>query len=172
MNFKSILIDGDGVAIKKRELFSTKFSREYNVPIDKIIPFFKKEFKLCQLGKEDLKVALPPYLEEWGWQESIDDFLKYWFESDTIADEEILDRIQEIRSKGIKCYLVTDQEKYRAENIRKNLEFGEKLDDCFFSCEVGYSKEEPEFFQKLSLQRHRRFNFYKDHYRKHCYRFF
>lgn len=149
MNFKAVLIDGDGVVLKKREFFSSKLSREYNVPIDKIIPFFKNEFRLCQSGTLDLKIALAPYVLDWGWKGSVDDFLRYWFEGNTVLDDEVMARIQNFRENGIKCYLVTDQEKYRADYIRNNLKLKQKLDGCFFSCEIGSSKSKFEFFQKV-----------------------
>src|SRR5258708_1571279 len=153
---KALLLDADGVTLIKQGYFSEIYSREYSVPQEKIISFFKNEFRDCQLGKIDIKQVLPNYLKEWGWQKSVEDFLQYWFQKNTIADERVVNKVQEIRAKGTKCYLTTDQEKYRAEYTRKNLNFENMFDDCFFSCEAGYLKSDPEFFKtvlsKLNLQ--------------------
>jgi len=149
---KALLLDADGVVLKKQSYFSEVYSKEYNVSLEKIIPFFRNEFLDCQLGKIDIKEVLPKYLKEWGWQKSVDDFLQYWFESSTIVDKEVENKVQEIRALGTKCYLVTDQEKYRAEYLRKNLYFEKKFDGCFFSCEIGYSKSSPEFFKVVFKQ--------------------
>jgi putative hydrolase of the HAD superfamily len=148
-SIKILLVDADGVALKKSKYFSEIYSQEYNVPAEKIILFFKNEFRDCQLGKADLLDALPSYLKDWGWQGSVDEFIKFWFESNTIADDAVISKIQELRTRGIKCYLATDQEKYRAGYILDNLGFDKKIDGSFFSFEIGHSKSESEFFQTV-----------------------
>ena len=153
---KAILLDGDGVTLVKQGYFSNKYAREYGVPVEKIMPFFKNEFKTCQLGKADMKEELAKYLSKWGWKESTENFLQYWFTGDTLPNEAVINKIQELRFAGVKCYLVTDQEKYRAGYILEQLEFNKKFDDCFFAFELGYSKTMPEFFnavlKKLDLK--------------------
>ncbi len=144
---KALLLDADGVVLKRHRYFSERFAEEYNVPQDLIVPFFKDEFRKCQTGKADLKEALVPYLEKWGWQGSVEDFMQYWFDSDTEIDAEVFSLVKGFRAKGIPCYLVTDQEQYRAEFIRKKLDG--MLDGFFFSSELGASKDTPEFFVSL-----------------------
>jgi putative hydrolase of the HAD superfamily len=148
-NLKAILLDADGVVLVKQGYFSEKFSDECNVPLELITPFFKNEFRVCQLGKADLKEVLLPYLQQWGWQDSVDSFLRYWFTSDTQPDQIVLDKVQQLRNRSLKCYLVTDQEKYRAKYIREELGFNSRFDDCFFSYDLGYSKSEASFFEKV-----------------------
>lgn len=143
-----ILFDADGVTLVKHKFFDEKFSEEYGIPLDKIRHFFKNEFRICQQGKADLKTELAKYLPAWGWQKSVDDFLAYWFATD-IPDAAVLNFIQDIRAKGTKCYLASDQEKYRAEYFLSNLGFGKKFDKCFFSCDLGCNKSEKEFFEKV-----------------------
>jgi putative hydrolase of the HAD superfamily len=146
---KAFLIDADGVTLVKQVYFSEAYSKDFGVPLEKITPFFKKEFTNCQLGKTDLKKALSAYLNDWGWGKSIEELLQYWFEKNTLADEKVISSIQKIRKNGIKCYLATNQEKYRAEYILNNLSFKDKFDGFFFSCEIGYLKSEENFFEKI-----------------------
>jgi putative hydrolase of the HAD superfamily len=61
------------------------------------------------IGKADLKEVVRPFLKEWGWEKSVEDFLDYWFKSEHKIDEELVDYIQELRKKGVNCYLVTNQ---------------------------------------------------------------
>jgi len=61
----------------------------------------------------------------------------------------VIKKTQELRSRGVKCYLVTDQEKHRAEYILKELKFDQEFDSCFFAFELGYSKTTPEFFETI-----------------------
>ncbi len=146
---KALLFDADGVTLQKHGYFSDKYAKEYGVPAEKITPFFKNEFALCQLGKADIKQILPKYLAQWGWEKTVDDFLDYWFKSNTVANDQVVAQVRKIRAQGTKCFVVTDQEKYRASYTRSILGFDKKFDGCFFSCELGHSKSEPEFFQAV-----------------------
>jgi putative hydrolase of the HAD superfamily len=144
---KALLIDGDGATIKKTKYFSDVYAEEYKIPEEKLRPFFKDKFRLCQRGKADLKKEVEPYLKGWGWHGSVDEFLDYWFHTQTIPNQPVLDLLKEIRARGIKCYLVTDQERYRANYITNNLRFKDYFDELFYSCDLGYSKSQKEFFE-------------------------
>ena len=50
------------MVIEREMRFSQRFSDEFDVPFEKIIPFFKNEFQLCLIGKADLKKELKKYL--------------------------------------------------------------------------------------------------------------
>ncbi|MFM2381894.1 MAG: hypothetical protein RLZZ76_661, partial [Candidatus Parcubacteria bacterium] len=118
---KALLLDADGVVLKKGELFSEQFSREYNIPLEEVIPFFKNELGRCQKGEADLKEVLPPYLESWSFGGTVDDFLEYWFR-DVEINPEIIELVAECKEKGIACYLASNNEKYRARRIEEKLE--------------------------------------------------
>jgi putative hydrolase of the HAD superfamily len=144
---KALLIDGDGATIKKGKYFSDVYAEEYHISEEKLRPFFKDKFKMCQRGKADLKHEITPYLAGWGWKGTVEEFLEYWFHTQTIPNQPVLDSLKEIKARGIKCYLVTDQEKYRANYISNELRFKEYFDELFYSCDLGYSKSQKEFFE-------------------------
>jgi putative hydrolase of the HAD superfamily len=146
---KTLLLDADGVTLRKLGYFSEHFAREQSIPLDQMTPFYKKEFRLCQTGKADLKEEVTKYLPKWGWDKGADAFLDYWFSTDAKADEQVLEVVQGLRNQGVKVYLATDQEKYRAQYLLDTLDFKNKLDGSFFSCNLGYQKSEPEYFQKI-----------------------
>ena len=59
---KVVLLDADGVVIKKGDgYFSDRFVAEYGAPAEEVRAFFKNEFRLCQVGKADLKEELANY---------------------------------------------------------------------------------------------------------------
>lgn len=153
---KALLIDGDGATIKKTKYFSDVYAEEYHIPEEKLRPFFKDKFRMCQRGKADLKVEVGPYLKGWGWKGSVDEFLDYWFHTQTIPNQPVLDALKDVRARGIKICLVTDQEKYRANYISTELGFKDDFDELFYSCDLGYSKSQKEFFEiiikKLNLK--------------------
>jgi putative hydrolase of the HAD superfamily len=145
---KAVLFDIDGVILEKNP-FSKRLSQEFNVPMEKISPFFQKEFKLCSVGKADLKEEIKKYLADWNWQESVNEILAFWFDGEGVIDERIIKTVNDLREKGIKCYLVSDQEKYRAEFLLNELGLGKFFDGHFISCQVGFSKSDDKFFQNV-----------------------
>lgn len=150
---KTVLIDADGVTLKKqKEFFSERFAREYGAPPDELQNFFKNEFRLCQVNKSDLKEELGKRLSVWGWDKGVDAYLAWWFENDAQPDEMVLAEVKRLREQGVVCCLATDQEKYRGQYIRERLGFKDLFDRCFFSYELGYSKEEPKFFTTVLQQ--------------------
>lgn len=146
---KVLLLDADGVLLKSEELFSVRFSKEYNVPLESVSDFFKGPFSECQSGTRDLKIELLAYLAKWGWEKSVDDFLAYWFESDTTFNENVCEIVKKIRETGAKCYLASNNEKYRAEDLWRRINERNLLDGHFFSWELQTKKDNPLFFQKI-----------------------
>ncbi len=152
---KAILFDADGVAIKKHPYFSEVFASEHNIPFEKVNPFFKNHLKDIQTGKADLKIEFAPFFKEWGIDVSIDEYLKQWHEFEGVPNEEVLHFVDSLRARGVKCYLATDQDKYRAEYMDTVMGFKNRFDGSFYSCDVGYRKSDAEFFafiiEKLKL---------------------
>jgi len=147
---KAILFDVDGVLITgKYKYFSDRFSKEHGVPNDMIMKFFRDDFPACAIGKADLKEALAKYLPEWNWRGTVDNFLEYWFSGENEKNERLMKFIEELRKRGIKCYLSTGQEKYRMEFLRKILQSENNFDGEFVSNEIGFSKKEKEFWREV-----------------------
>jgi len=67
--------------------------------------FFNGEFQNCLIGKADLKKVVKKYLKNWGWQKSVNDLLKEWFQAGHNIDKELADYINSLRKKGIRVYL-------------------------------------------------------------------
>jgi len=150
-----LLLDIDGVVIKKRARYSSeRFSEEYHIPYEKILPFFKNEFLLCETGKADLKQELQKYIPTWSQSVSVDGFIDYWFSAERERDERVIALLDEFRGRGIPCYAASDQEKYRAEDMRTKVGLDRHFDKMFFSCDVGYMKKQKEFFENVLRELH------------------
>lgn len=151
MKIKAAIFDADGVVINSPGYFSVQYQKEFGVSNDAMLPFFKGRFQECVIGKADLKEELKPFLKDWKWQGSVDEFLAYWFKAEHYIDDRVINEIERLREKGIKCYLGTKQEKYRMEYIRKNMGLEEFFDGDFCSCDIGYKKPDNLFFDTVSL---------------------
>ena len=142
---KAIIFDADGMVIEG-ERFSSRYKKEFNITDEEMSPFFEGVFRDCSIGKADLKGAVEPFLKKWKWEGSIDDFLDYWFSGNSV-NEEMVREIKQLKNLGIKCYLATNQEKYRTEYFKKEMGLEKIFDKIYSSAEIGHKKSSREFFQ-------------------------
>jgi HAD superfamily hydrolase (TIGR01509 family) len=143
---KAVLFDADGVLING-ELFSVQFKKDFGITIPD--DFFENEFQPALVGKADLKELLEPRLKKWGWEKGVDELLDYWFKAEHKIDEKVVGIVKKLKSKNIHCYVVTNQEKYRAKYLAEKMGFGEMFDGFFPSTYVGFKKPQLEFFQHV-----------------------
>jgi len=146
---KTVIFDADGMVVHREMYFSQRFSREFGVPMEKVLPFFRNEFQLCLVGKADLKQELNKYLNKWNWQESVDDLLLFWFEHESNVDKKMLESVMALRNGGMLCYLETNNEKYRVKYIFENLNLKDFFDGVFSSAELGFLKPQQEFWSAI-----------------------
>lgn len=83
------------------------------------------------------------------WEKSVEELLRYWFKSEHKVDENIIEAIKKLRQRGIKCYLATNQEKYRTEYFIHQMGLGRVFDGIFSSASIGAKKPEPAFFSHI-----------------------
>jgi putative hydrolase of the HAD superfamily len=148
---KVILFDCDGPIIKREKYFSQRLREETGVVIDSQNEksFFKGIFLDCETGKADLKQVLPQWLPTWQWKGSVNDLLEYWFKGEAEIDQMMKKYIENLRQKGIKCYLATNNEKYRTEYLANVVGLKNFLDGIFSSCYLGYMKPQIEYWQEV-----------------------
>lgn len=77
---------------------------------------------------------------------TVDEFLQFWFEAENHIDNRVLDVVKRLRAKGMKCYVATNQEKYRTQFMKAHMGFEEHFDHVFSSADIGYKKPQKEFF--------------------------
>lgn len=149
---KILLLDADGVAIVPRErYFSDRYSEEFGVSKEVIMPFFKDEFNDCLVGKREVSEVFVEQnmLTKWGWQGTLDELFQYWWAGENTRFEEVLSLVQELRKEGVKCYLTTDQERNRAEYMWHGMGLAQDLDGAFFSYQLGARKTDPEYWEQV-----------------------
>lgn len=149
MSIKAVIFDADGVAIFPWRA-AQFFEREYGITREMASGFFGGIFGDCLVGQADLKEVLPPYLAQWRWQASVDDFIRVWFEAENAPDERVVDVVHALRKSGLACYLASNQEKYRAEYIRTQMGFAGIFERLFFSCELGCKKPDRAYYEHIT----------------------
>jgi putative hydrolase of the HAD superfamily len=146
---KVIIFDADGVMINGNRKFSVQLEEKYGISTESTLPFFDGPFQNCLVGKADLKETITPYLSAWGWDRGVDEFLDYWFKSEHSINEELFEYIKSLKQKGIKCFLATNNEKYRFQYILDKMGFANIFDKTYASAHLGHKKPNQEFFSKI-----------------------
>lgn len=146
MKYKVALFDADGVTFTEGQLFSEILAEKRMInSLAKTASFFKGPFQQCLVGKADLKEELSKVVKEWGWSGTVDELINFWFTVGNEIDEAVSKYIHNLKDKGVSCYLVTNQEKYRGELLR--IKLAHLFERTFVSAEIGYRKEDPSFFE-------------------------
>lgn len=145
---KAIIFDIDGVVIKEN-YFSARYSRDFNIPLEKIMAYFRNEHQECIVGKADFKTSIKKYLKDWAWEKPLDELLEYWFSGEAEMDQELLTEINKLKSQGIKVYLATNQVKERTEYLEKMLGLSKIFAKTYSSHSLGQKKPHRDFFQLI-----------------------
>lgn len=143
-----VLFDADGVLISG-DMFSVELERKHGITHAGTQSFYKGVFLDCLNGTKDLKIEIEPYLMEWGWQGTVQDFLDEWFEYENHTNRELIDYIQQLRARGIRCCVATNQEKYRSEYMMHSMGFVNHFDKFYASAYLGAFKPQAAFFESI-----------------------
>lgn len=147
-NITVALFDADGVLTLPEEFFAQVYARSHGLHPDRFDKFFHEQFPAARVGKADLKDLITQNKDVWQWNDEPEKLLTQWFQAEDVRNQELIEYIQKVRSKGILCYIATNQEKYRGEYI-KNVMFANQFDGFFISAEMGMEKPEPSFFTSI-----------------------
>ena len=142
---KTLLFDIDGVLVNG-EPWHTRLEQGYGITRQMMSGFFKGPFQACLVGEADLMEELAPYLAEWGWPHSTEAFLDHWFRGERGVDGQLLRVVQELRQRGISCFLATQQERYRTRYLQQEMGLAASFDGMFSSVDLGALKNDPTFF--------------------------
>jgi putative hydrolase of the HAD superfamily len=146
-----VLFDVDGVLIRPWG-FRDHLQREHDIPPERTQPFFRGPFVECLCGRADLREVLPPFMKQWGWAGTLEELLEVWFREDGDVDTELLSVVDRLRARGTRCGIATSQERLRAAHLASSLGFADRFDELFFSCELGASKPDPEYFSRVEAR--------------------
>jgi len=149
VTIKAMCFDADGVVVNPQMQFSNHLNQAYGISPEMTQPFFRGVFNDCLVGKANLEEVLPPFLKEWGWQGSVNEFIHTWLVTDHVVDMRVIHKVQLLRHKGIICCLATSQEHNRAEYMKAKMGFVGAFDHLFFSCEVGWQKPHHGYYQHI-----------------------
>ncbi len=146
---KIILFDIDNVLIRPPRYFSEELEEQgHKDAVEHLKSFFLNEdWRKCKEGKADPFKLVAPYLKKFGWKKSAKEFfLQHAQFGEKYLDKNFISNIKKLKEKGIKCYLCTDQAKYKAEYLLNDMGFKDIFYKHFISHSIGYRKCHDEFW--------------------------
>jgi putative hydrolase of the HAD superfamily len=142
-----VLFDVDGVLVHPWR-FRNYLAREHGIQPEATRSFFQGPFTRCVLGESDLYEVLGPFLEVWGWPGSLPSFIETWFAEENAPNTAVLDYVDALRTRGIRCHVASTQERHRARFLSRDMGFARRFDSLLFSCDLGAAKPDPEYFRR------------------------
>lgn len=146
---KYAIFDVDGVIIVGCQRASEAAVQKFGLKANMIQTFFNTKWKECVEGRVCLEELLLHELPRWGFSGTTNEYLKFWFDTESHIDNDVLDMALNLRKQGIKCYLGSNQEKFRAQYLWENCKFKEYFDGHFFSGYLRFSKPQVAFYKKI-----------------------
>jgi putative hydrolase of the HAD superfamily len=146
---RALVFDVDGVLVHPWR-FRDLLASQHAISPEMTAPFFKGPFRDCVLGRAELHSVLPPFLETWGWDGSLERFVETWLTVENAPDLAVLEQFDELRAQGLRCFAASVQERVRGRYLTRDMGFGARFDGLFFSYELGLVKPQVEFFREVA----------------------
>jgi len=145
---KVVIFDFDEMVHHENGFFSEWIRKKYDLSEEALKDFFNNEYNLCRVGKLDTKSALGAYLPKFGWKDGVEEFMNCWYEFGE-TDNEMIKLVNQLKEKGIKCILCTNNEKYRISYLIDKHKLDVIFDDILLSADLGYLKPEKQMLEKI-----------------------
>jgi putative hydrolase of the HAD superfamily len=164
MNSPIFLFDVDGVVIRANGYFSRAFCENHKLPKDFFDKYFREDHSRTIVGTADAHERMTAYLVGTPYEGRTDEVFEEWFEYNSLANGEILDLADRLRSAGYPVALATNQEKYRMEYLLETLGLGSWFDEEYPSWKMGHVKPSKEYFEAVGSAVKERFGERRIHF--------
>src|SRR5919106_6375789 len=148
-----VVWDFDGVLnaniIDGRFIWADHFERDIGQSLESFTrAIFNDEFERILRGEKDLLDHVSAWLTAVACARSPESILRYWFESDSHIDLELLEVLERVAAAGGKNIIATNNELRRASYIEKEMGFGSRVERIFASGRMRCLKPEAKFFRR------------------------
>lgn len=147
ITIKTLLLDADGVVQRTAPGWREQIAALCGDPQradDFVADVFAAE-KPCLLGHRDFAQALGEVLQRWHSPATLAEALDVWtlIEPDT-------DMLARVAQLSLPVCLATNQQSLRARFMTESLGYREHFAALFYSCELGVSKPDPNYFHSIA----------------------
>jgi putative hydrolase of the HAD superfamily len=148
---KAIIFDLNGVMVKSPAL-SKRFQKKFGVSEDKFYPALKEIMaKIRKPNAGDSFIYFEPYFKSWGLNLTKEQFFSFWFSAEKEVPE-MMELAKQMKQKGIKMFILSNNFMERADYYKNNLSFPAIFDKIYYSWQTGFVKPDPRAFENLMLE--------------------
>lgn len=145
---KAIIFDLNGIFLVS-EMLSVRFERDFKVPIPEFLHGLNQIMdQVRKPGAQPAFTYWKPYLDKWGIKLSEQEFWDYWFNAEK-PSEEMLDLAKQIKAKGLKIFLLSNNFKERAEYYGHYRWMSDVIDNAYYSWKTGFVKPDYKAWENL-----------------------
>jgi len=146
---KAVVFDLNGIFIQSPYL-SERLKDRFGIPTEEFLPVLNEIMaKVRKPNAGDAFVYWKPHLERWGIDLTKEQFFEFWFSAEKEAPE-MIELVNQIKSKGIKVFILSNNFAERTAYYKRKFPFLEKLfDKIYYSWQTGFVKPDPRAFTNL-----------------------
>jgi HAD superfamily hydrolase (TIGR01509 family) len=136
---KAAIFDLNGIFLQSPKL-SDRFEKDFGVPTDKFLPKLSEIMdKVRQPNAGNAFQYWESVLKEWNVNLKEQEFWNYWFSAEKVS-ERMVQFAEELRKKGIKVFILSNNFKERAEYYGEYPWVHEAVNKVYFSWQTGFVK--------------------------------
>jgi putative hydrolase of the HAD superfamily len=148
MGIRALLLDADGVV-------QTNPAGWYDELVGRLSEragddFARAVFSAEQpamVGRRRFEDVLAEVAGRWSLDDRLPRLLEHWHRVEVVPG--VLPLVAQLRAAGLPCYLASNQHAHRAEYMRRALGYDDAFTGQFYSCEIGVTKDEPAYFERV-----------------------
>ncbi len=147
--YKAIIFDLNGVFIQSPKL-SDRFLEQFGVAPEEFLPALKEVMAMAR--KPNAGDSFPyweQYLNKWGVNLSEKEFFDFWFSAEKEVPE-MINLAKELKNKGIKIFILSNNFSERANFYDKTFPFLKQIaDKIYYSWQTGFVKPNAEAYKLI-----------------------
>lgn len=152
-----LMLDVDGVVVNGRpqdgQFWASDIERDLGIASDQLhAVLFAAHWNDIVTGRKQLMDVLTACMPQLSRSLAPQDFIDYWFEQDSALDETVLAECDELRRRGVRIFLATNQEHLRARHLMDRLGLRGHVDGMIYSAQIAARKPERAFFDAAIKQ--------------------
>ena len=145
---KAVIFDLNGIFILSEKL-SVRFEKDFGIPIPEFLPVLNEIMeKMRAPGAGDSFIYWQPYLEKWKINLTEQEFWSYWFKEEK-PSKEMLDMAEEIKTKGLKLFLLSNNFSERAVYYAQYGWMDDLIDKAYYSWQTGFIKPDHRAWKQV-----------------------
>ncbi len=145
---KAVIFDLNGIFILSEKL-SVRFEKDFGISITEFLPVLNEIMdKMRAPGAGNSFVYWQPYLAKWNISLTEQEFWSYWFKEEK-PSKEMLDMAEEIKAKGLKLFLLSNNFSERAVYYAQYDWMDNLIDKAYYSWQTGFVKPDHRAWKQV-----------------------